>query len=41
LHPDDNIDQYAPQITALKEQFERDEQSLIRELTNLEGIEHD
>lgn len=41
LHPDDNIEQYAPQITVLEQQFKRDEQNLIRELTNQEGMSQD
>ena len=41
LHPDDNIDQYAPQIAALEQQFKRDEQNLIRELTNQAGMSQD
>lgn len=37
LYPDDNPDQSAARITALEDKFKRDEQNLIRELTNREG----
>lgn len=41
LHPDDNVDQYAPRITALEQQFKEDEQHLIRQLTIQEGMSQD
>lgn len=41
LHPDDNIEQYAPRIAALEQQFKDDEQHLIRQLTIQEGMSQD
>ncbi|MFS2158775.1 NEL-type E3 ubiquitin ligase domain-containing protein [Pseudomonas sp. Pseusp122] len=41
LHPDDNVDQYAPRIAALEQQFKEDEQYLIRQLTIQEGMSQD
>nr|NLU59943.1 hypothetical protein [Pseudomonas sp. BIGb0427] len=37
LYPDDNPDQIAARITALEQQFKRNESNLIEALTNLAG----